>query len=105
MLHDSAKQQFAYVIVYSTDRFARNRFDSATCKAKLKKNGVRVLSATEHITDEPAGIMVEGVLESMAELSVKVKRGIALSVEKCKFIGGFVPLGYQEFFQLAKSHT
>ena len=99
MINDSARHQFSYVLIYSTDRFARNRYDSATYKAKLKKNNVRVLSATENITDDPAGIMVEGVLESMAEyfsaeLSQKVKRGISLSIEQCKFIGGFIPLGF-----------
>jgi DNA invertase Pin-like site-specific DNA recombinase len=29
-----------------------------------------------------------------AELSQKVKRGISISKEQCKFIGGFIPLGY-----------
>jgi len=99
MIADSAKQKFDYVIVYALDRFARNRYESATHKAQLKKYGVRVISATENITDDPAGIMVEGVLESMAEyfsaeLSQKVKRGIALSVEQCKSLGGYVPFGY-----------
>lgn len=99
MLTDSAKQLFDFVIVYSLDRFSRNRFESATHKAHLKKNGVRVISATENISDDPAGIMVEGLLESMAEyysaeLSQKVRRGIALSIEQCKFIGGYIPLGY-----------
>ena len=49
------------------DRFARNRYDSANYKAKLKKNGVRVLSAKENITEDASGILVEGMLESMAE--------------------------------------
>ena len=67
MLMDSDKHTFEGVIVYQLDRFARNRFDSAINKAKLKKNGVRVISAKENIADDPSGILVEGVLESMAE--------------------------------------
>ena len=51
MIEDSKKKRFEYVIVYQLDRFARNRYDSATYKARLKKNGVRVLSARENITD------------------------------------------------------
>ena len=47
MLMDSDKHTFEGVIVYQLDRFARNRFDSAINKAKLKKNGVRVISAKE----------------------------------------------------------
>ena len=67
MIEDSKKKTFKYVLVYQLDRFARNRYDSATYKAKLKKNGVRVLSAKENITEDASGILVEGVLESMAE--------------------------------------
>ncbi len=100
MIEDSKRKGFQYVLVYQLDRFARNRYDSATYKAKLKKNGVRVLSAKENITDDASGILIEGVLESMAEyysaeLSQKIKRGIAISASKCKFFGGSVPLGYK----------
>ena len=100
MIEDSKRKQFKFVIVYQLDRFARNRYDSATYKAKLKKNGVRVLSAKENITDDASGILIEGVLESMAEyysveLGQKIRRGMALSAEKCQFFGGSVPLGYK----------
>ena len=67
MISDSGKQLFDIVIVYTLDRFARNRYDSATYKAKLKKNGVKVISAKENITDDPSGIILESVLEGMAE--------------------------------------
>ena len=40
MIADSSKKFFQYVLCYQLDRFARNRYDSATYKAKLKKNGV-----------------------------------------------------------------
>lgn len=100
MIEDSKKKGFQFVIVYQLDRFARNRYDSATYKAKLKKNGVRVLSAKENITDDASGILIEGVLESMAEyysaeLSQKIKRGISVSASKCKYFGGSIPIGYK----------
>ena len=50
MIADSSKKTFQGVLVYQLDRFARNRYDSATYKSKLKKNGVRVLSARENIS-------------------------------------------------------
>ena len=56
MIEDSKRKGFQFVVVYQLDRFARNRYDSATYKAKLKKNGVRVLSAKENITDDASGI-------------------------------------------------
>ena len=100
MIADSAKRQFNAVLVYQLDRFARNRYDSATYKNKLKKNGVKVLSARENITDDASGVLMESVLEGMAEyfsaeLSQKVKRGMALTAQKCEFTGSGVPLGYK----------
>lgn len=65
MIQDSEKKTFQFVLVYQLDRFARNRYDSAIHNAKLKKNGVRVLSAKENITDDASGILIEGVLESI----------------------------------------
>ena len=38
MIKDSAKNNWNYVIVYQLDRFARNRYDSAIYKTKLKAN-------------------------------------------------------------------
>ena len=99
MINDSSKKHFSGVLVYQLDRFARNRYDSATYKAKLKKNGVRVLSARENITDDASGILVEGLLEAMAEyysveLSQKIKRGKGISAGKFRSPGGIPPLGY-----------
>jgi len=100
MIAVSTKRQFQAVLVYQLDRFARNRYDSATYKAKLKKNGVRVLSARENITEDASGVLMEAVLEGMAEyfsaeLSQKVKRGMRLNAEKCLYTGSGVPLGYK----------
>ena len=53
MILDSHKNLFDVVLVYKLDRFARNRLDSAVNKSVLKKNGVKVVSATEAISDTP----------------------------------------------------
>ena len=81
MIADSDKHTFEGVLVYQLDRFARNRYDSARYKTKRKKNGVKLMSATEIISDGPEGIILESVLEGYAEyysadLSVKVVRGM-----------------------------
>ena len=98
MIEDSKKGLFSGIVVYQLDRFARNRYDSATYKAKLKKNNVRVLSARENISDDASGVLMESVLEGMAEyfsleLGQKVKRGMGINAEKCYYNGGTVPLG------------
>ena len=67
MIRDSAKKQFGVVLVWKLDRFARNRFDSATYRAVLKRNSVNVVSAKENISDGPEGIILEAMLEGMAE--------------------------------------
>lgn len=100
MIKDSEKQLWEAVVVYKLDRFARNRYDSATYKARLKKNGVRVISATENISDNPEGVILEAVLEGMAEfyskeLSQKITRGMHESAYKCHSTGGHIPLGYR----------
>lgn len=67
--------------MYTLDRFARNRYDSAIYKAKLKKNGVKIYYAKQPMPDTPEGIILEAVLEGYAEyysenLSRSIKRGM-----------------------------
>jgi DNA invertase Pin-like site-specific DNA recombinase len=100
MIADAPKKQYQFVIVWKLDRFARNRYDSAIYKSKLKKHGVKVVSATENISNDPEGIILEGMLESMAEyysanLSKHVKRGLRESVIKGTYTGGIPPIGYK----------
>ncbi len=100
MIHDSARHQFSAVIVYQLDRFSRDRYDSAVYKSKLKKNEVRVISAREQIAEDASGILMESLLEGMAEyfskeLSQKVTRGRGISIQKGGFVGGTVTYGYK----------
>lgn len=109
MIKDSGKRLFDMVIVWKLDRFARNRYDSARYKATLKKNGVKVVSATEVISEGAEGIILESVLEGYAEyysadLSEKVIRGMTENALKCKYNGGSLPTGYvvdsEQHFQI-----
>ncbi|MBD5093159.1 MAG: recombinase family protein [Subdoligranulum sp.] len=100
MVKDSNKRLFDMVIVWKLDRFARNRYDSARYKAALKKNGVKVVSATEVISDGAEGIILESVLEGYAEyysadLSEKVVRGMTENALKSRYNGGTLPIGYR----------
>ena len=53
MIEDSAKELFEIVLVWKLDRFSRDRYDSAHYKRILKKNGVKVISVKENISDGP----------------------------------------------------
>ena len=99
MIAESSKHLFDVVIVWKLDRFARNRYDSAHYKAILRKNGVKVISAKESISDGPEGIILESMLEGMAEyysaeLTEKVQRGQKENALKGMNNGGTTPLGY-----------
>ena len=67
MIKDSEKNTFDVVLVWKLDRFARNRYDSAHYKSILKRNGVKVISATEIISQGAEGILLESLLEGYAE--------------------------------------
>lgn len=101
MIKESYRKQFEVVLVWKLDRFARDRFDSAYYKRILKKNGVRVISAKETISQGAEGILLESMLEGYAEyysaeLAEKTKRGMKENALKCKVNGVVIPLGYYE---------
>ena len=109
MIKDSEKRLFDIVLVWKLDRFARNRYDSAHYEYQLERNHVKLVSATEPISEGPAGIMVKSMLTGMAEyysaeLSEKVVRGMTENVLKGKYNGGTIPIGYtvdeEKFFQI-----
>lgn len=70
---------------------------------------MKVLSATEPISDDATGILLKSMLEGYAEfysaeLAEKIKRGITENALKCKFNGGGLVMGYyiddEQYFQI-----
>lgn len=87
------------LIVHKLDRFARNRYDSAFYKRELRRAGVRVESVLEHLDDSPESILMESVIEGMAEyysrnLAREVMKGMKETALQGKHNGGKPPLGY-----------
>ena len=100
LIADSYSGEFDAVLVWKSDRFARQRYDAMRYRMVLRGNGVRLLSATEPNIEGPERILMESVSDGWneyysAELSRKVKRGLRESVAKGKSIGGYRPLGYR----------
>ena len=88
-----------YVIVHKVDRLARNRDDDSDIMRVLRECGVQLVSASESIDDTPAGMLLHGIMSSIAEfysqnLATEVKKGMG---EKIKGGGtvGRAPIGYQ----------
>ncbi len=101
MLKDSNKRAWDYVLVYKIDRFGRNKYELAMNKHTLKNNGIKLISAMENIPDTPEGIILESLLEGMAEyysaeLSQKVKRGMNETRQKGNYTGGYMLYGYKK---------
>lgn len=100
MIKDAAGRGFQFVLVWKLDRFSRNRYDSAIYKRQLQKHGVRVLSVTENVGAGDESLLLEAILEAMAEtysrqLSQNVKRGMLESARKGLSTGGRLFLGYK----------
>ncbi len=87
------------LLVHKLDRFARNRYDSAFYKRELRRAGVRVESVLEHLDDSPESILMESIIEGMAEyysrnLAREVMKGMRETALQGKHTGGRPPLGY-----------
>lgn len=100
MINDAKTSAFSYVIVYMIDRFARNRYYSTMYNFQLMQNDVKVVSATENISESEEGEFYQMFLEWNAEryskrLSKRVREGLNTSVANGTFTGGHVNYGYK----------
>jgi site-specific DNA recombinase len=87
-----------YVIVHKIDRLARNRADDVAINLALKQAGVELVSVTENIDQTPSGLLLHGIMSSIAEfysrnLATEVIKG---TTQKAKNGGtpGRAPVGY-----------
>ncbi|MCL2108677.1 MAG: recombinase family protein [Oscillospiraceae bacterium] len=96
----SKPKPFDVILVHKFDRFARSREDSVVYKSLLKKEaGIKVVSITESIEDDKFSVILEAMLEAMAEyyslnLAEEVKKGMTEKALK----GGYQttePFGYK----------
>lgn len=88
-----------YVIVHKLDRLARNRADDVEINRVLDEAGVRLISTSENIDQTPGGMLLHGIMSSIAEfysrnLANEVIKGMS---EKARSGGtlGKAPLGYR----------
>lgn len=99
MLSDTDRKQFDVIITWKVDRIGRNREDIAFNKHRCKRNGVRIEYVAENLPDSAESVILESVLEGMAEyyslqLSTNILRGKLESARKLQCVGGTRPLGY-----------
>ncbi|MCE5254316.1 MAG: recombinase family protein [Actinomycetia bacterium] len=88
-----------YVIVHKVDRLARNRADDVAITIAIKESGAVLVSCSENIDETPSGLLLHGIMSSIAEfysrnLATEVAKGMR---QKAK-TGGTInksPVGYR----------
>ena len=98
MLAFIAATRVTFCIVHKLDRLARNRADDVKIHEALISAGVTLVSATESIDQTPSGMLVHGIMSSIAEfysrnLATEVTKGLTQKVAQ----GGTpmrAPIGY-----------
>ena len=87
-----------FVVVHKVDRLARNRVDDVEINLAIKKAGARLISVTESIDETPSGMLLHGIMSTIAEfysrnLATEIVKGMEQKVKK----GGIpsrAPIGY-----------
>lgn len=98
MLDDAAEALFDVILVLRYDRFARSLEDWVVTKRALERQGIRVVSITEPIEDNPMAPILEALHGGLAEwysrdLAAKVARGHRKRADKGLILGQ-PPFGY-----------
>jgi site-specific DNA recombinase len=95
---ESEQGNIDYVIVHKLDRLARNRADDVALNQRFAELGIRLVSTSENIDQTPGGLLLHGIMSSIAEfysrnLANEVVKGMNEKVRN----GGSVsraPIGY-----------
>nr|MDA8358549.1 recombinase family protein [Actinomycetota bacterium] len=88
-----------YVIVHKVDRLARNRGDDVEITLAIRQAGAQLVSVTENIDETPSGMLLHGIMSSIAEfysqnLSTEIIKGTSKKVQRGGY-PGMAPLGYR----------
>ncbi|MGB9903485.1 MAG: recombinase family protein [Desulfotomaculales bacterium] len=99
MIADAKLGLFNVVVIHKLNRFSRNRYDSAIYKRELRRAGVRIESVLEPLDDSPESVILESLLEGLAEyfskdLGREAMKGMKETALQGKHVGGIPPLGY-----------
>ena len=98
MLSEAKRIKPNYLILWKIDRLARDRITAAIVKEELRKVGCKIVYIAECIPETPEGIIMESLMEGMAEyyskqLSINVLRGMNHNAAHCLY-NGRKTLGY-----------
>ena len=101
MLEYLTEHDVDYVIVHKLDRLARNRSDDVEICKSLEASNVRLVSTTESIDQTPSGMLLHGIMSSIAEfysrnLAAEVMKGMTQKARSGGTVGR-APIGYRNY--------
>jgi len=91
---------FDVVVVHSFSRFFRNELELGLRARALEKRGIRLVSITQEVGNDPAGVMLRQILAlfdeyTSLETAKHVARTMTLNARQGFFNGGTVPFGFK----------
>jgi site-specific DNA recombinase len=99
MLSFVAGTSVQWCIVHKVDRLARNRADDVSINLALQRASVRLVSATENIDETPSGMLLHGIMSSIAEFySRNLANEVVKGMTQKAVTGGTpgkAPMGYR----------
>ncbi len=98
MLRHLRENSVQYVIVHKVDRLARSRADDVAISVAIQEGGATLVSCTENIDETPSGVLLHGIMSSIAEfysrnLANEVLKGMNQKVQTGGTVGK-APVGY-----------
>ena len=95
---ETNRSKISHLVVDKWDRFSRNLEDGVTYRMQLKAWGIELVSATQPVTDDPAGRLMQNILRSFGQFDNEQRaerslRGMKQQAEAGRFVNP-APLGY-----------
>jgi len=93
-----AERDVDFVIVHKVDRLARNRVDDVEINLAIRQSGAALVSVSENIDETPSGMLLHGIMSSIAEfysqnLSTEILKGLNQKASTGVYPGR-APIGY-----------
>lgn len=87
------------IVVHHTSRFTRDATHARVVKKQLRRAGVRVLSVTQELTEDPMGTLMEGFFECIdqyeSELNgLRTAAAMREAIKQGFYPGGLTPYGF-----------
>jgi DNA invertase Pin-like site-specific DNA recombinase len=89
----------AVIVVHHTSRFTRDATHARVVKKELRRAGVRVLSVTQELAEDPMGTLMEGFFECIDQYESEVNglrtaAAMREAVRQGFYPGGLTPYGF-----------